>query len=220
VDWQAEAALENVLAVPDADRIVQGLAGVLESTAGVLARIDALAAPSRDGQGREVDPKLRELHQLLFEGKELAIAGREAAVAFAQLARDRPKLEVGATPVEAEPPFDIHAFTAAGAQSAQTLREATDLIREARSLVESEPATRRVGELVDAAALGIARQHRETIDHAAWRVAQLALLSVVLVSLYTGLLCWLRRRGWSARAEFERRGRDALPAAPSAGVGA
>jgi hypothetical protein len=72
-------------------------------------------------------------------------------------------------------------------------------------LTGSDPATRRLEELVDAAARGIGHQYRETIDLAAWRVAQLAILTIVLVSLYTGTFHWLRRTGRSATKVTESR---------------
>jgi hypothetical protein len=105
--------------------------------------------------------------------------------------KDRPVNQPG----EAGTPFDINAYTAAGAQFSQTLRDATALLHEARDLTESESVVRRVEEVVDAATRGLADQKRETIDLIAWRAAQVITLTIVLLSLYTALIFWLRRRG-------------------------
>lgn len=194
VDWQTEAALEDVLAVPEAAGLVERIASVLDSAAAVMAQLDALAAPSDAGGGGEVDPKLSEIHQLLAEGRDLAHAASETAAAFGELMKDRP---VDA-PGEAGTPFDIDAYTTAGAQFSQTLRDATALIREARGLTESETAVRRVEEAVDAATRGLADRKRESIDHIAWRAAQVITLTIVLLALYTALIFWLRRSGRAA----------------------
>jgi hypothetical protein len=186
LDWQIEAASENVLAVPEADRIVDGASRVLESAASVIARLDALAAPMHEGE--ELDPRIREIHQLLAEGKSLAASATEAAAAFAELRKDRPLTGAGTTP------FDIHEYTTASMQFTETIREATLLIHEARGLAESETAVQRVQDVLDATARESARQRRETIDHAAWRAAQLVAFMAALFLLCTVIRLWLRRR--------------------------
>ena len=194
MDWQIEAALGHVLAIPEAGEVIQRLASLLEAAAALMARLDALAAPSDGSGGGEVDPKLREIHLLLAEGKDLVLAARETAGAFAALLQDRPTSQ----PDAGAAPFDINAYTAAGAQFAQTLREATALLNEARSLAESESAVRQVEDLVNAAARGVADQQRDTIDHIAWRAAQVITLTIVLLALYTALIFWLRSSGRAA----------------------
>jgi hypothetical protein len=201
-DWQAEAALENALAVPEANRIVEGASRVLESAAGVLARLDALASPSPDGDGdgddTGADPRLHEIRLLLAEGRELAVATREAAAAISELMADRLPSEAATSLETAQragsSPFDVNEYTAAGAQFAQTLREATLLVHAARDLTESEEAMRRVEDVVDAATRGIARQHRETIDHTTWRVAQVVSLAAALILVCSCAILWWRSR--------------------------
>ena len=189
LDWQAEAALENVLAVPEAAGLLQRIALVLDAAAAVMAQLDALAAPSDRDDGGGVEPKLSEIHRLMAEGRDLADAASETAAAFGELLKDRPEDQPG----NAGTPFDIDAYTAAGAQFSQTLRDATALLHEARDLTESESAVRRVEEAVGAAARGLADQQRETIDHIAWRAAQVITLTIVMLSLYTAMIFWLRR---------------------------
>jgi hypothetical protein len=47
---------------------------------------------------------------------------------------------------------------------------------------------------VNATARGMGRERRQSIDHAAWRVAQLLLLTTLLALLYTVAFFRLRRR--------------------------
>jgi hypothetical protein len=203
LDWQSEAILEHALAVPESARLVQGLDSVLESAAGLLARLDQLASPSVAGDGAEVDPKLREIHLLLSEARELALSAREAAAAFAELLPRPPAVEPSDPSHEAAaerqtPPFDINEYTAASAQIAQAMREATTLIRETRSLAESGLALRQLEELAGGATEDIARRSHEAIDHAALRAAQLVLLTAVVFLMCTGMLFWLKSRGRTA----------------------
>ena len=66
-------------------------------------------------------------------------------------------------------PFEIKDYT-------QAIHEATNLVRESRTSLESGTAL---------------------LDHAAWRFAQILILTAVLVTLSTALLLWLGRRGRS-----------------------
>jgi hypothetical protein len=203
LDWQSEAILEHALAVSESARLVQGLESVLESAAGIIARLDQLASPSPAGDGADVDPKLREIHLLLSEARELALSAREAAAAFAELLDRPPAVEPSDPSHEAvadrlTPPFDINEYTAASAQIAQAMREATTLIRETRSLAESGLALRQLEELAGGATEDIARRSHEAIDHAALRAAQLVLLTAVVFLACAGMLLWLRSRGRTA----------------------
>ncbi len=53
---------------------------------------------------------------------------------------------------------------------------------------------------VDAAAQSVGRERLRAMDHAAWRIAQLMVLIVVLVSVYTAALLWLKRKRSVAKA--------------------
>jgi len=190
LDWQTEEALENALSTPEAGAVVNGVSRALESAAGVLSRLEEILTSAREGDGEGSDPKFREIHELLAEGKDLAQAAREAVGAFAQLrGRPRERNEPAAART-----FDIKEYTAAGAQASQALQEAADLLREVRELTGSEAGIRRVETAVNAAARGIGRESFRATDHAAWRIAQLILLTAFLASLYTTVLLWLRRR--------------------------
>ncbi len=198
LDWQMEGALENSLSAPEAAGVVRGASRTLESAAGALSRLEEILAAAREVDGDGSDPKLREIHDLLAEGKDLAQAAREAAAAFAELrsgstsGTPSPPIEGNQNP--AGKTFDIKAYTAAGAQFSQTIREASDLLHEVRELIGSEARMRHVETAVDAAASSMGRERLRATDHAAWRVAQLIVLTALLVSLYTALLFWLRRR--------------------------
>ncbi len=198
LDWQMEEALDNSLSAPEAGGVVRGASRTLESAAGVLSRLEELLASAREVDGDGSDPKLREIHELLAEGKDLAQAAREAAAAFAGL-RSGPASGTPSPPIEgnrnpAAKTFDIKEYSAAAAGFSQTIREASNLLHEVRELTGSEAGMRHVETAVDAAARGIGRERLRATDHAAWRVAQLIVLTMLLVSLYTALLLWLKRR--------------------------
>lgn len=197
LDWQIEDALENALSAPEAASVVSGASQTLESAASLLARLEALLEPSPEGEEGPVDPKLHELHQLLSEGKELAVAVREAATAIV------PSDAVPKDPGSGKP-FDIKEYTQAGAQFAQTIHETTELLREARGSLESGPAVRRVEELLNSTAGILARERKDAINQAAWRLAQILMLVALLVSLYTTLLLWLARR-WRGEVRGSKR---------------
>jgi hypothetical protein len=198
MDWQTEEALENSLSAPEASAVVQGASRTLQSAAGVLDRLREILESAEGNDSEGGDPRLREIHLLLSEGKDLARAAREAVTAFAEL---RPGSQAGGTPTPPETgekpaarPFDIKEYTLAGAQFAQTIREAADLLREVRQLTESGPGMRRVETAIDGAAQNIGRERLRAVDHVAWRVAQLIVLATVLLSVYTAILLVLRRR--------------------------
>lgn len=203
LDWQIEDSLENALSTPEAGPVVKGLSETLESAALLLGRLDALLKASPEEEDGEGNPKLHEILQLLAEGKELAVAVREAAVAMGGVRPPGPKNSVHAEGVDQdaglrgkEPrhPFDIKEYTQAGAQFARTVHETTELLREARGSLESEPAMRRAQDLVNSTAAVIARERRTAINQAAWRIALLLVLGTSLVSLYAMLILWLARR--------------------------
>jgi hypothetical protein len=203
MDWQMEATLDSTLTAPMAGSVVRGMSQTFESAAGILARLNELMAPTNGRDGGAVDSNIREIRQILSEGKDLALAAREAAAAFADLrtgsgnTENRPASFEGKEKV-ATRAFDIKEYTAAGAQFAETIREANVLLREARGLVDSEPGMRQVGITVESAARGIARQRLNAVDHTVGRIAQLIILGTLLLLLYTTFLFWLRRRGGAA----------------------
>ena len=204
LDWQVEDSLENALSAPEAASVVKGASQTLEAAATLLARLDALLEVSPDG--RAVDPKLHEIHQLLSEGKELAVAVREAAIALGGAKPGPPNEDAPSEEKEKEPgkPFDIKDYSQAGAEFAQTIHEATDLLREARGSLESGPAVRRVEDLMNSTAGIMARERRNAINQAAWRLAQILILATLLASLYTALLLWLGRK-WRREAPGSKR---------------
>jgi hypothetical protein len=203
MDWQMEATLDTTLTAPEAGSVVRGVSQTLESAAGLLSRLNEFMAPSTGRDGRSVDPTVHEIRQIISEAKDLARAAREAAVTFAGLRTGSSSTEVPSasferTEKEATNGFDIKEYTRAGAQFAETIREANDLLRAARGLAESEPAMRQVGISVESAVRGIARQRLNAIDHTVARIAEVIILSTLLLSLYTAFLFWLRRRAGAA----------------------
>jgi hypothetical protein len=190
LDWQMEDAWVNTLSAPEAAAVLRGVTRTLESSSGVLSRIEAILSSAPEGEGRG-DPQLGEVHRLLAEGKELAQAAQQAVAAYSAL---RPDAPTGRTDKPGSPSFDIKEYTAAGAQISQTIRDAAGLLRGVRELMDSEPGLRRVETAVNATARGMGRERRQSIDHAAWRVAQLLLLTTLLALLYTVAFFRLRRR--------------------------
>lgn len=204
MDWQTEAALENALSVPEASAVLGSVSRTLESVAGLVARVDEMLTASSGENSEGGEARLREVRQVLSEGKDLAREVRRAAEAFAGLrsaprSGDRPSAPNGQE-AGAGKPFDIDEYRAAAAQFARTIRDATDLLREVRTLTESDSSMRRVGAMVDAAMASAARHRRGATDHAAWRAAQLIVLAAVLLSLYTAILVRIRRKGHSGGA--------------------
>jgi hypothetical protein len=205
LDWQMEEALANSLSAPEAGGVVRGVSRALESAAGVLSRLEEILASAREVDGDGSDPKLREIHELLAEGKDLAQAAREAVAAFAEL-RSGSRSGTPSPPIEGSQnpgarTFDIKEYTVAGAQFYQTIREASNLLHEVRELIGSEAGMRHVETAVDAAASSMGRERLRATDHAAWRVAQLIVLTTVLASLYTAVLLWLKRRSPSVKSK-------------------
>lgn len=198
LDWQTEQALENSLSSPDAGAVVRGVSRTLESAAGVLSRLESILASAGEGNGEGSDPRLREIHELLAEGKGLAQAAREAVAAFAELrtgaSSGSPSPRVEPNEKAAARTFDIKEYTVAGAQISQTIREASNLLREVRELTESEAGMRQVETVVDAAARAMGRERLRATDHAAGRVAQLMTLATLLVLLTAAVFRRLRRR--------------------------
>lgn len=199
LDWQVEAALENALTVPAESELTQDVSGILESAAGILARIERLTEQSPERQGGALDSRLSEIRRTLSEGKDLAMAARQTAEAFAELLkgiREREPSEPLGPNKEPNEDFEVAEYTAAAMELGKALREARDLLHETRDFAESQTAKQQFTELMNNVARDLAREGRETTDHAARRAAELIILFVVLVSLCTALLLWLgRRRG-------------------------
>jgi hypothetical protein len=189
MDWQMEEALRNSLSVPGADAVVKGASRTLESAAGVLSRLEEILASEQEEDGEGRVPRHREIHQLLVEGKELAQAAREAVAGFSDLWAGS---KIGSP--AAFRTFDLKEYTVAASQMSQTLRDASHLLREVQELMGSEPGMRRVESVIDAAARGMGRERLRATDDAAWRIAQLMLLTTLLASLYTAVLLRLRKR--------------------------
>jgi len=198
LDWQAEAALDDCLNVPAAGQLVREVPSILDSVAKLLARLDSLVGPSAKPDGAVPDPRLAEIRQTVGEGKDLAIALRQTAESFEQLLEGFRKLREPATPLpadeQARQSFDISEYKAAAEQFGKAAREASDLLHETRDFAESQSAIRRFTEVMNTVARDLATQVRDTTDHAAWRAAQLIVLSVGLLTLCAGIILWLGRR--------------------------
>jgi len=198
MNWQTEEALENSLSAPEVRTVVERVSRTLDSASAALSRVEEILASAPEDDGEGGDSKLREIHQLLAEGKDLAQAAREAVAAFAEL-RSGSKSKRPSPPAErdaqgAPESCDIKDYMVASAQFSQTIREASTLLHEVREFTESEASLRRMEAAVHSAAKTMGREGLRATDHAAWRVAQLIALATLLVTLYTVVLLWLRRR--------------------------
>jgi hypothetical protein len=184
LDWHAEAALENVLGVPELDRGARAASETLASASKVLAQASALMEVPPSVDGEPLPPRLREVRDLLSEGRVLAQEVRRAAEALAGLMHDLDRTETGSA-------SEIRDYAAAGARFTEAAREATVLVRELRGLTESPSAPRQIKEATGE----VRREARALVDHAAWRAGQLLVLVVLLWFAGTaGLLLWARTR--------------------------
>ncbi len=122
LDWHAEEALENMLAVPEADRGARALTDALASASKALAQAGALMEESPSVDGVALPPRLREMRDLVSDGRDLAREVRQATEAFSGLVKD----------VDRSGPFEIREYAAAGARFTEAAREATGLVRELR----------------------------------------------------------------------------------------
>jgi hypothetical protein len=207
LEWQVEAALEDAMTAPQANQLAQGLTRTLDSATALLARLEQILAPSLDGAGAPLDPRLIEMHTIVIDGKELAVAVQHTALAVNQVLETVLKLKEPSAPLESQEkasrPFEIKDYTAAAAEFATAAREASELIQNAGRLAESH-AVSRVQEILDEHARNVGREGRATVDHVALRAAQVFLLLFVLLALHAVLVRWLRTRTPNVRSDLPR----------------
>ncbi len=100
LDWHAEEALENLLAVP------------------ALAQASALMEVSPSVNGEPLPPRLREIRNLLSEGRGLAREVRQATEAFSGLVGN----------LDRSGPFEIRDYTNAAREATVLVREGRALV--------------------------------------------------------------------------------------------
>jgi hypothetical protein len=174
-DWQAEAALEDTLALPEVRKILANLDKVTTSVEQVSPTIRDLpdrVAKERDEllaawdvRSKEILGPVREIRQTIVDARELAERATDAGKAFEKTFRaledvvgKSEKSEKAEKAPDAPPsrPFDIRDLTAAAAEIREAAREGTGLLVTGRSL----------------------------IDHLAWRVIELLLLLLGILLVY------------------------------------
>ena len=177
-DWQAEAALENTLALPEVQKILTNLDKLTASVEQVTPTIrdlpdrvakerEALLA-AWDLRSKEILGPVREIRQTIIDARELAERTTDAGKAFEKTFR---ALEDVVGKSEKAPdappsrPFDIRDVTAAAVEIRETAREGTGLLVTGRSL----------------------------IDHVAWRVIELLMVLLGLLVVYRLVVArWIR----------------------------
>jgi hypothetical protein len=190
-DWQAEAALQNTIALPEVRSILANLDRLVDSFGQIAPTIREL--PDRvarereallgawDSRSQEVLATVREIRGSIVDARELAERATEAGKAFDQTFRSLH--EVTGSPEkrpEAPPsrPFDIREYTSAAAELKDAAREGTGLLAAGRSL----------------------------IDHVTWRAIEVLLILFALLAGYRLVVArWIRPGPPGGRGTESRR---------------
>lgn len=200
LNWQAESALDDMLAKSDVHQALQDVTQTSESierVSRVIERVPVQIAAewkeflsNWDTREKHVSTTLKEIRATFVEGQELAAQVRSAGEAF-ELTFDSINRLV--EPSNEEPsgepgrPFDIIDYKITAVEIAKMARDAHALVKDGHSLLTStawtkrqEDVSRLAGEAVAHAELG----SRRLVDHIGWRMAQVMILFFSLLLLY------------------------------------
>lgn len=190
LDWQAECALDDVLAKPEVHQALEDVTRVTEIVRQLPDRVVAerkeiLAAwDSRHGEAVSM---LKEIRETLAEARA---AGNAFEQTFDALHR---VVEPSGERDAAKPskPFDITEYTAAAVEIGHMARDARCLLSESHDLLESPAWTSRREDVSRLARETVAHAERGTrsmVDHLAWRMAQVLGVFFGLLLLYKVIL--------------------------------
>ena len=198
LNWQTDAALEDLLAKPDLHQVLQDVtqtSGSIDRVSKVIERVPELVAGERkafleawDARRGEAVSTLKEIRATLAEGKEFAAQVRGASQAIEQAGvRSR---------AEGSKPFDIAEYTTAAVEIATMARDANALVSDSHSLLASpawtkrqEDVSRLANEILGRAELG----SRRTVNHLALRMGQVLCVFFVLLALYRVIVRQIER---------------------------
>lgn len=202
LNWQAEAALDDALAKPQVQQVLEDasqVSGTIDRVSKVIERVPGLVATERkellaawDSRQGEGVSMLQEIRATLVAGREFAA---EASGTGAALERVFDVAHRGAEPAK---PFDISDYTIAAVEIAKMARDANSLVSDGHSLLISPSWTQReeeVGRVAIEAVAHAERGSRNMVDYLVWKLSQILIVFFALLLLYRLIMRRIEGKG-------------------------
>ena len=203
LDWEAEAAVGDILMSPALTDLRASLARISKSIEGLpqdLARERERIFESLDEKRESLSGTLRDLNQTMRTGRELAVDVARAGEAFEKTFHElnllaHPPGKGDGPPEEERPgkPFDINEYAAAARILGETASRLQGLISEARVLADAPSLARRIEEVEAGAARAVAHAASEGRSLVAFAIAGAILVALAVFAGLLGYRVLLRR---------------------------
>ena len=173
LDWQAESALDDTIAKPEVQAVLDAVDRVSRTIEGMPDRVSREREEilrAWDTRHRDVLDSVREIHSTIVDSRELAVRATEAGGSFEKAFRELHGVVDGVRKNPEDPPsrpFDIREYTTAAVRFQEAAREGSTLVESTKIL----------------------------IDHGISRTAEVLVLLFALLLLYRLILArWIKPR--------------------------